>query len=119
MILLYLMESRTTSSPAISVTVAYTAAMIVYFLLNKFLVFRSEKQAGSVRELLQFGIVVAINYLITQLIVHGLYRITAEAYSGSVIAGSVTISVSYLVFDRIIFGKKRPRDGQAETRSDV
>jgi putative flippase GtrA len=103
--LLFLMDSVVRTPTAASITVAYVSAMAVYFLLSKLAVFKSHSKAGTRRELIQFTVVVTVNYFLTQLIVHGIERFTGEVYSGSLVAGVVTISLTYVVFDRIVFRK--------------
>lgn len=103
--LLMVMDLLVGTSPVLSVTVAYASAMFVYFIISKLFIFKSTDRSQSGRELLQFGTVVTINYFLTQLIVQGIHALTGEVYSGSFIAGVVTISLSYIVFDRIVFKK--------------
>lgn len=70
------------------------------------MVFKKEKSGAVKREVIQFIILISINYVITLLIVAAVRHYTGEVFSGSIIAGVVTVSLTYLVFDRILFKKK-------------
>ncbi|MBD3419107.1 MAG: hypothetical protein GF398_03210 [Chitinivibrionales bacterium] len=108
--LLYLMDAVFNESPGISVTLAYASAMLVYFIASKLYIFKSMCRSSTRRELAQFALVVTVNYFITLLTVRSIYVFTGEVYSGSLVAGIVTISVSYVVFDKIIFAHERQRE---------
>ncbi|MBD3345166.1 MAG: hypothetical protein GF401_08910 [Chitinivibrionales bacterium] len=101
--LLYILDSVAGYSPAVSVTGAYVTAMSFYFIINKLVIFGRFKSGRSGREFLQFALVVTVNYFVTRFIVQGIHALTGEVYSGSVLAGVITISLTYLVFDRIVF----------------
>ena len=101
--LLYLMDAVAGLHPVMSVTVAYASAMIVYFIINKLFIFGSTQRAGTGKQIVQFVVVISVNYSLTLIIVNVMHGITGEVYSGSIIAGVVTISGSYFVFDRLIF----------------
>lgn len=103
MALLFAMESLLHSSTALSVTVSYGGAMLVYFLLSKLAVFKSQSRQAAGRQLVQFTVIVTANYFLTQLIVHGVETLAGSVYLGSVAAGVVTISLTYVLFDRVVF----------------
>ena len=91
-----------------SVTIAYTVAMIYYFITNKKVIFKTESSSKSTsRELVGFLILLVINYIISVAIVGIVRHFTKEIYSGSLLAGVITITLTYFVFDRIIFKKNR------------
>ena len=102
---LYLARTVAGLSPFPAVTVAYAVAMAAYFVVTKTIVFDAGHSARSGREVLQFTVVVTINYVLTQGIVQGIFRLTGEVYSGSILAGAVTITLSYVVFERVVFKK--------------
>lgn len=79
--------------------------MSCYFMINKFVVFRISDPGRLRKELLQFIIVAIVNYLITIAIVKSIYLFTKEAFSGTIIAGFVTIAMTYFVFDNVLFKK--------------
>jgi putative flippase GtrA len=88
----------------LSVTIAYTVAMACYFITNKKTIFKTDSSAkNTTREITGFIVLLAINYGITLAIVAGVRYFTKEIYSGSLLAGAVTITLTYFVFDRIIF----------------
>jgi putative flippase GtrA len=89
--------------PFIAVTIAYASAMLVYFVINKFFIFGSRDRTTAGKELVKFGVVVTVNYIVNQIVVNVMFSFTGEVYSGSIIAGSITIPLSYFVFDRLIF----------------
>ncbi|MBD3320866.1 MAG: hypothetical protein GF350_07215, partial [Chitinivibrionales bacterium] len=82
---------------------------LFYFVINKIIIFRSTAYSATGRELVQFVSIVVINYLLTQVIVQAIHSLTGEIYSGSVVAGVITIFFTYIVFDRIVFRTGRPR----------
>ncbi|MBD3242994.1 MAG: hypothetical protein GF331_20545 [Chitinivibrionales bacterium] len=104
--LLFVMDSLARTPTIVSVTVAYTSAMLVYFLLSKLAVFKSPSGSTAGRELAQFAVIVTVNYFLTQLIVLGVEALTRNVYLGSVVAGVVTISLTYVLFDRVVFQKR-------------
>ena len=104
--LVYLLKARLSWNPYVSVSVAYAAAMVFYFISNKLVVFKKSAADGALgREIFQFAIVSIVNYLLTLLIVWLFKRVTGEIYSGSVVAGIVTTILAYLVFNRIFIKK--------------
>ncbi len=103
---LFVMDSLLGASTALSVTVSYAGAMLVYFLLSKLAVFKSPSRTTAGREFVQFTIIVTVNYFLTQLIVHGIEALTGNVYLGSVVAGVVTISLTYMLFDRVVFRRR-------------
>lgn len=103
MVLLWVLDTYTDVHAALSVTGAYAGAMLAYFLVSKYVVFTGAAKPNAPRELAQFVIVVVVNYVLTQMIVLGMRRLTGEVYSGSLVAGAVTVTLSYLIFDRIVF----------------
>ena len=90
----------------VSVSVAYGAAMVFYFVTNKLVVFRKSGTGTVWRELIEFLPLAAVNYVVTLIIVAIIRRYTGEEYSGSVVAGIVTTALAYLVFDKLMFKKK-------------
>jgi putative flippase GtrA len=104
--LLYLCRNILKFNPYVSVSVAYVAAMVFYFVTNKLVVFRKNESGSVWRELTGFLPLATINYVITLIIVAFIRRYTNEEYSGSAIAGIVTTVVAYLVFDKFLFKKK-------------
>lgn len=91
-----------------SVTIAYTVSMIYYFITNKKAIFKTDSSSKSTtREIVGFVILLIVNYLISLAIVGLVRHFTKEIYSGSLLAGAVTITITYFVFDRIIFKKKK------------
>jgi len=103
MLFLFISDRVFQAPPIVSVTIAYTLAMLIYFIVSKFFVFERGQTNKTNKEAWQFAIVVTVNYFLTQLIVNGVHHHTQEVYSGSIIAGIVTINLSYFIFDRIIF----------------
>lgn len=90
-----------------SVTLAYTISMIFYFITNKKAVFKTiNNRTKTMYELIKFSILLIINYLLSLLIVGVTYHYTKEVYTGSLLAGAVTITLTYFVFDKIIFKKE-------------
>ena len=105
--LLYLCRNVFSINPYISVSAVYAAAMAFYFVTNKLVVFR-KSEAGSVwRELIGFLPLAVVNYVLTLIIVALIRRYTNEEYSGSIVAGIVTMASAYLVFDKLLFKKRR------------
>lgn len=94
-----------TAPPAVVVTLAYGTAMVAYFYVNKLLIFKALQRSRTGREAAQFTMMIVFNYFITQLIVHAMHSLTGEIYSGSIVAGIVTVSLTYVVFDKIVFRK--------------
>ena len=86
----------------LSVSIAYTAAMVFYFIVNKKVVFKSDNSKTSTQQqVVRFTIMCIINYGLTLLLVMGFQHFTHEVYSGSIAAGIVTTLLAYLVFDRM------------------
>ncbi|MBN1760261.1 MAG: GtrA family protein [Chitinispirillaceae bacterium] len=105
--LLYLCRNVFAINPYVSISAAYAAAMAFYFVTNKLVVFK-KNEAGSVwRELIGFLPLAVVNYVLTMIIVAIIRRYTHEEYSGSVVAGIATTALAYLVFDKLLFKKKR------------
>jgi putative flippase GtrA len=105
--LLGLMDALVHAHPALSVTAAYTGAMVVYYLLSKHMVFVGEQAHKAGTGAVQFAAVVIINFVVTQIIVNWIHSLTGEVYLGSLLAGAVTISLSYIVFDRVVFKRSQ------------
>jgi putative flippase GtrA len=106
--MLYLGDSLLHAQYYLSVTIAYTVSMIYYFITNKKAIFKTDSSAKSTsREVVGFTILLVVNYIISLAIVGIIRHFTKEIYSGSLLAGAVTITLTYFVFDRIIFKKKR------------
>lgn len=103
MVLLFFTDVVAGLSPVASVSVAYASAMLIYFLICKAFVFSHNHQAPAGKQLLQFGVVVTINFFLTQIIVNAMHRFTGEVFSGSVVSGIVTITLSYFIFNRLVF----------------
>jgi putative flippase GtrA len=90
-----------------SVTIAYSVSMTYYFIINKKTIFKTDSSAKNTsREVAGFTALLVINYIISIVIVGIVRHFTKEIYSGSFLAGAVTITVTYFVFDKIIFKKK-------------
>lgn len=90
----------------LSVTIAYMVSMTYYFITNKKAIFKTDSSAKSTsREVIGFIILLLVNYIISLAIVGLVRHFTNEIYSGSLLAGAVTITLTYFVFDRIIFKK--------------
>ena len=89
-----------------TITVAYTVSMVFYFITNKKAVFKTvNNRKKTTYEVIKFLVLLVINYLISLLIVGIIHHYTNEVYSGSLLAGAVTITLTYFVFDKIIFKK--------------
>jgi putative flippase GtrA len=91
----------------VGVTLAYVVSMTYYFIFNKRAIFKTESTSRTNRnEIVSFAVLLIINYLITVLIVGIISHFTKENYSGSLVAGILTITLTYFVFEKIIFKKK-------------
>ncbi len=101
--LLYLFSDILQWHSIISVSLSYGSAMAFYFLTNKIAVFQHRKTGSEKREVLQFIILVTINYLLTLGMVSAVEALKGGVYLGSVIAGVVTVTLTFFVFDRILF----------------
>jgi putative flippase GtrA len=88
-----------------AVTITYISSMSFYFIANKLVVFRKLSPGKLKKELFQYIIVAIVNYLITVAIVKSLYLFTQEAFSGTILAGIVTVSMTYFIFDNVLFKK--------------
>ena len=86
-----------------SVSVSYAISMALYFVFNKLIVFSKRGRKEFIRETLQFITLVSINYFLTLLIVTSVSRFTGEPYTGSLLAGIITIFLTWLVFKRVLF----------------
>lgn len=88
--------------------------MILYFNTNKLLIFHTkpDKQVVS-RELRHFILLIFVYYIITVGIVAVIKIFSGEIYSGSLLAGVITMALTYLIlFDRLIFiSRIRIKDG--------
>jgi putative flippase GtrA len=86
----------------VGVAIAYLTAMFFYFIVNRIFVFRATGKAHRLYpQIVNYSIMLVVNYLITFFLVWLFFRYTGEIYSGSVAAGIVTTLVAYLVFNRI------------------
>lgn len=103
--LLFVLTKVIRLSVLASVTISYISTMSFYFVANKFLVFRKLSPGKLRKELLQFIAVAIINYLITIVVVKSVYLFTKEAFSGTILAGFVTVTMTYFVFDNVLFKK--------------
>ncbi len=107
---LYLCEKKMSLNPYLSVTLAFIASSIFYFVSNKLVVFRDAPSTSSLMvQIGQFAIVVLVNYAITISLVWAFKYFTGEVYSGSVAAGIVTTILAYLVFDTMFSGIAKQR----------
>jgi putative flippase GtrA len=107
-ILIYVSDSLFGWDYLYSVTLAYTLSMAFYFITNKKAVFKTKNsRKKTLYELGKFIVLLVINYFISILIVAIVHNYTKEVYSGSLLAGAVTITLTYFVFDKIIFKKDR------------
>jgi putative flippase GtrA len=106
--MLFLADSILHAQYYLSVTIAYTVSMVYYFITNKKAIFKTDPSTSSTkREVVGFIILLLFNYLLSIAIVGIVRHFTKEIYSGSLLAGAVTITLTYFVFDKIIFKKKR------------
>jgi len=92
-------------SVLVAVTITYISSMSFYFIANKLVVFRKLNPGKLKKEVFQYIIIAIVNYLITVAIVKSLYVFTQEAFSGTIFAGVVTVSMTYFVFDNVLFKK--------------
>ena len=100
--LLLILRSVFALGPIQSVTIAYSTAMLFYFITNRQMVFHKQGK-GILRELFLFICMILTNYALTVLIVARIYRLTNEIFSGSIIAGVATVTITYFIFNKLIF----------------
>ncbi|NLP00956.1 MAG: GtrA family protein [Fibrobacter sp.] len=112
--MLYLFNDILKWHHLLSVSISYGSAMTIYFLINKLGVFQAKKTGTEKREVIQFIILIAFNYLVTLGIVAGIEALGGGVFLGSAIAGVVTVTLTFFVFDRLLF-KRREGKTQMQT----
>lgn len=105
--MLYFGDSLLHAQYYLSVTIAYAVSMIYYFITNKKAVFKTDSDTKRTsREAIGFTILLVVNYIISIAIVGIVWHFTKEIYLGSLLAGAITVTLTYFVFNRIIFKTK-------------
>lgn len=87
----------------VSQTVSFLAGFVVSFLLNKTWVFRS--QAGAKGELVRYGILGAINLVLTNVLLVFLTSIGIIYWIAKIILMGMVATWNYLIFQKLIFKK--------------
>jgi putative flippase GtrA len=102
--LLFIFDSVLNLPFFISVSLSYISAMLFYFITNKLLTFNTVHDKNVItREVIQYILLVFVNYILTIMIVTVVSFFTGEIYSGSLLAGVITITLTFFVFDKLIF----------------
>ena len=85
-----------------AVSIAYWASIIYNFVLNRLWTF--EAKAGMIpKQILQYGVLLFINYLVTLAIVSSIEALGISEYIGKIIALGITVSWTYFIYKKIVF----------------
>jgi putative flippase GtrA len=100
-------------APLVAVTVAYFIAVCCHFLLNKFWVFRCRRNDYA-RQLVQYGTVIFINWVITISVVHlCLSTFTSNVLVAKLCAIPCATLCNFLLMQLVVFRPHR-KEGDAE-----
>jgi putative flippase GtrA len=91
----------------VSVTIAYFMGIIYHFSMNKFFVFKEGNIKTLLRQLPQYATLTLINYLINLGVVNLFSMFSITVYVAVVVATFMTLFLTYFVFNRIIFNRKK------------
>ena len=99
-----LLREKLTGGLFSAVSIAYWSSVIYNFSMNRNWTFNGAK--GMVfKQMFQYGILLLINYATTLLIITVLHNAGISEYLGKVVALAITISWTYIIYDKYIFKK--------------
>jgi putative flippase GtrA len=88
-----------------AVSIAYWASILYNFTLNR--IWSFEAQKGMIpKQMLQYGVLLFVNYLVTVLLVTFLESLGMSEYIGKIVALGITVSWTYFIYKRIVFVKE-------------
>jgi putative flippase GtrA len=100
--LLALLRERFKGGLLSAVSVAYWSSIVYNFFLNRHWTFEAQK--GMVpKQIMQYGLLLVCNYLVTLLIVSTIESMGVSEYIGKMFALGVTISWTYFIYKKIVF----------------
>jgi len=94
-----------------AVTISYFLGVTFHFLTNKFVTFRNKESSGAVTQLFRYAFVVALNYVVTMMIVLlTVEKLHQPPYLGVLISVGVTVIMAYLLSKHWIFARTENRE---------
>jgi len=93
-------------NPNISITVSFFTGVIYHFTLNKFFVFKETKTINLRYQIVQYIILVFINYSINLGIANLFLFLKWSIYVSQVVSIGVTVMLTYFIMNKLIFNKK-------------
>jgi putative flippase GtrA len=85
-----------------AVSIAYWASILYNFTLNR--IWSFEAQKGMIpKQMIQYGVLLFVNYLVTVLLVTCLESLGMSEYLGKIVALGITVSWTYFIYKKIVF----------------
>jgi len=107
---LFLFNDILKINPNLSLTISYIISVVYHFMMNKFFVFQEKKILSMRYQIIQYGILTLINYLINLGIANIFLYFKSSIYLSVVAATAVTMFLTYFIMNKLIF-KKQKKEG--------